>query len=55
VVEAALIHVKEDGAPNADDSQSRKALQAKIAEMQQEDEQQVISRRRFGPRKLGRR
>ena len=44
-----------DGAPNAEDSQSRKALQAKIAEMQQEDEQQVISRRRFGPRKLGRR
>ena len=55
VVEAALIHVKEDGASNAEDSQSRKALQAKIAEMQQEDEQQVISRRRFGPRKLGRR
>lgn len=52
VVEAALIHVKEDGPA---DRKSEQALRAKIAEMQQEDEEQVVSRRRFGPRKLGRR
>lgn len=55
VVEAALIHVKEEGNHSAESLQSVQALRAKIAEMQQEDAAQVISRRRFGPRKTGRR
>ncbi|MDC8829837.1 3TM-type holin [Alteromonas gilva] len=53
VVEAALIHIKDSNA--VDEEESKQALREKIAEMNQESHEDVVSRRRFGPRRLGRR
>ncbi|NVK54147.1 MAG: hypothetical protein HWE26_00920 [Alteromonadaceae bacterium] len=55
VVEAALTHIREDGADTENAAKSEAALRAIIAEMKGESEEQVVSRRRFGPRRLGRR
>lgn len=55
VVEEALQHVKAEGKPEDIQARSQQALAAKIDAMTKESEEEVKTRRRVGPRRLGRR
>lgn len=55
VVEEALRHVKAEGKPDEILANSQQALAAKIDAMTKETEEEVKTRRRVGPRRLGRR